>query len=301
MRAGATRWAGVRSTPFGVLPSNRKRRVSKGGFAVRGLKLVFGSILVAIAVPLATSSLASAAEPVPFGHACKAQNGVRFCPTETLEQRVPSFDGVPLDVDVTLPAEGTGPFPTIVMMHGWGGSKADFESSTPQGNGNTTFGYNNVFYAQHGFAVLNYSARGWGRSCGTPVSREGTPGCEKGWVHLADQRYEDRDSQYLLGLLADARITKPKVIGVTGISYGGGQSIELAYLKNRIRLTNGEFAPWTSAKGKAMEIAAAYPRWPWSDLVDALTPATAARSSASAPDGEAITSFGTPPLRSIEN
>ena len=179
---------------------------------------------------------------------------------------------MPLDVDVTLPAEGTGPFPTIVMMHGWGGSKADFESSTPQGNGNTTFDYNNVFYAQHGFAVLNYSARGWGRSCGTPESREGTPGCEKGWVHLADQRYEDRDSQYLLGLLADARITKPKVIGVTGISYGGGQSIELAYLKNRIRLTNGEFAPWTSAEGKAMEIAAAYPRWPWSDLVDALTP-----------------------------
>src|SRR5437763_4079651 len=76
------------------------------------------------------------AEPAPFGHACKAQNGVRFCPTETLEQRVPTWDGVPLDVDVTLPASGEGPFPTIVMMHGWGGSKTDFESSMPEGNGN---------------------------------------------------------------------------------------------------------------------------------------------------------------------
>ena len=66
---------------------------------------------------------ASAAEPAPFGHACTAQNGVRFCPTETLAQRVPSFDGVPLDVDVTLPATGTGPFPTIVMLHGWGGEQ----------------------------------------------------------------------------------------------------------------------------------------------------------------------------------
>ena len=76
------------------------------------------------------------AEPAPFGHACKAQNGVRFCPTETLGQRVASFDTVPLDADVTLPASGAGPFPTIVMMHGWGGNKGSFESSTPEGNGN---------------------------------------------------------------------------------------------------------------------------------------------------------------------
>jgi predicted acyl esterase len=220
---------------------------------------------------LATPSLA-AAEPAPFGHACKAQNGVRFCPTETLEQRVPSWDKVPLDVDVTLPASGEGPFPTIVMMHGWGGSKADFESSSPEGNGNDTFHYNNVYYAQQGFAVVNYSARGWGRSCGTAASRENTPGCEKGWVHLADQRYEARDTQYLLGLLADTNVSKPTRNGVTGISYGGGQSIELAYLKNRVRLPDGSFTEWKSAKGKKMSIAAAYPRWPWSDLVSALTP-----------------------------
>jgi len=239
----------------------RGRRFTR--MSASGLAIVCG-VLAAPAV--------AAAEPAPFGHACKAQNGVRFCPTEALAQRVPSFDGVPLDVDVTLPASGQGPFPTIVMMHGWGGSKSDFESSAPGGNGNTTFDYNNVFYAQHGFAVLNYSARGWGRSCGSAASREGTPGCEKGWVHLADQRYEARDTQYLLGLLADAKISRPKANGVTGISYGGGQSIELAYLKDRVRLTSGEFVPWASPGGKAMEIAAAYPRWPWSDLVDSLDP-----------------------------
>ena len=249
------------------------------------------SVLAAGLGLLALPSLASAA-PAPFGHACKAENGVRFCPTVEEGERVPTFDGVPLDVDVTLPATGEGPFPAIVMMHGWGGSKADFESSSPAGNGNTTFDYNNDYYAQQGYAVLNYSARGWGRSCGSAASRENTPGCEKGWVHLADQRYEAHDTQYLLGLLADAKLVKPGKIGVTGISYGGGQSIELAYLRNRVRLTNNEFVPWTSPKGKKMKITAAYPRWPWSDLVDSLTPNGRYLDTAIAKPNESFEPYG---------
>ena len=236
-----------------------------------------GMLLPALAAAmLALPGVAAAkakvvAEPAPFGHACKAQDGVRFCPTETLAQRVPTFDGVPLDADVTLPPTGNGPFPTIVMLHGWSGSKTSFEASTPEGDGNETYDYNNVYYAQHGYVVLNYSARGWGNSCGAVSSRE-APGCAEGWIRLADQRYEARDTQYLLGLLASEKLIKPRSIGVTGISYGGGQSIELADLKNRIRLPNGEFAPWKSPSGKQMEIKAAFPRWPWSDLVDALEP-----------------------------
>ena len=230
-------------------------------------------------------------EPAPFGHACSAQDGVRFCPTATLEERVPSFDGVPLDADVTLPASGSGPFPTIVMMHGWGGSKSDFESSSPAGDGNETFDYNNVYYAQHGFAVLNYSARGWGRSCGTQESRT-EPGCKEGWIRLADQRYEARDTQYLLGLLADEKLAKPKSIGVTGISYGGGQSIELAYLKNRVRLPDGEFEAWKSPAGRPMEVKAAFPRWPWSDLIDALQPNGRFLDGEVAPPGESYEPIG---------
>jgi dienelactone hydrolase len=244
-------------------------------------------LLTAAAAP----GSAAAAEPAPLGHACKAQDGVRFCPTETLEQRVPTFDSVPLDADVTLPAEGSGPWPTIVMMHGWGGSKADFEASSPAGDGNVTFDYNNVYFAQHGYAVLNYTARGFGRSCGSSESRT-EPGCKEGWIRLADQRYEARDSEYLLGLLADEKITKPTSIGVTGISYGGGQSIELAYLKNRVRLPNGEFTPWLSAAGKKMQIAAAFPRWPWSDLVDALTPNGHFLDSQVAPANQSFEPFG---------
>jgi predicted acyl esterase len=252
------------------------------------------SMIVAamLAVPgVAAASVSASTEAAPFGHACTAQDGVRFCPTETLAQRVPTFDGVPLDADVTLPASGTGPFPTIVMIHGWEGNKTSFESSSPGGDGNETFDYNNVYYAQHGYAVLNYSARGWGNSCGTPSSRE-SPGCAEGWIRLADQRYEARDTQFLLGLLADEKLVKPKSIGVTGISYGGGQSIELAELKNRIRMPDGSFAPWTSAKGKAMEVKAAFPRWPWSDLVDALVPNGRFVDNEIAPAGQSYEPFG---------
>jgi predicted acyl esterase len=237
---------------------------------VVGAAQILGSAL-AIAGGLLTSPGLASAELAPFGHTCKPQDGVRFCPTETLAQRVPSFDGVPLDVDVTLPPTGTGPFPTIVMLHGWGETKTSFESSTPEGDGNETYDYNNIYYAQHGYAVVNYSARGWGNSCGTLESREAA-GCSEGWIRLADQRYEARDTQYLLGLLVDEHIAKPNALGVTGISYGGGQSIELAYLKNQIRLPDGEFAPWTSPNGVKLEITAAFPRWPWSDLVAALEP-----------------------------
>jgi predicted acyl esterase len=248
--------------------------------------------LAAVAMAMAMPGMATAkAEPAPLGHACKAEKGVRFCPTETLAQRVPSFDAVPLDADVTLPPEGTGPFPTIVMIHGWGGDKTSFESSSPAGDGNQTFDYNNIYYAQQGYAVLTYSARGWGNSCGEVASRE-DPGCKEGWIRLADQRYEARDTQYLLGLLADEKITRPGAIGTTGISYGGGQSIELAYLKNQIRLPNGEFAPWTSPKGKKLHIAAAYPRWPWSDLVDALTPNGRFLDSEVAPFAQSYEPFG---------
>ncbi len=235
----------------------------------RGSRQAVG-VVVGLVMGLMGAAPALAAGPAPFSHPCTAQDGVRFCPTTTLAQRVPSFDGVPLDVDVTLPATGNGPFPTIVMLHGWGNDKTSFEASSPSGDGNETYDYNNVYYAQQGYAVVNYTARGWGNSCGTPSSR--TPDCAQGWIHLADQRYEARDTQYLLGLLVDQGITNRNKIGVTGVSYGGGQSIELAYLKNRIRLPDGSFAPWTSPKGKTLTITAAYPRWPWSDLVDALLP-----------------------------
>jgi predicted acyl esterase len=266
----------------------------------RGLRSRFAATAVAL-VSLALAASASAAPLAPFGHACIAENGVRFCPTTEAATRVPSFDGVPLDVDVTLPEKGAGPFPTIVMLHGFGGSKTDFETTSPAGpapeeagNGSTIYHYNNDFYAHRGYAVVNYTARGFGNSCGGGIGGDHSGACGAGYIRLADSRYEARDTQYLLGLLADEGVTKPRDIGVTGISYGGGQSMELAFLANKIRKPNGKLAPWRSPAGKKMEIAAAYPRWPWSDLVAALTPNGRFLDTAVAPAEQSLEPFGVP-------
>lgn len=253
--------------------------------------------VIALLAPAGASASASA----PFGHACLAENGVRFCPTTDLASRVPSFDGVPLDVDVTLPASGKGPFPTIVMLHGFGGDKTNFETTSPAGpapdeagNGSTIYRYNNNFFARRGYAVVNYSARGFGNSCGGGPGGDHAGACGPGYIRLADSRYEARDTQYLLGLLADEGVTKPRAIGVTGISYGGGQSMELAFLRDKIRRPNGKLAPWRSPAGKQMRIAAAYPRWPWSDLVSALVPNGRYLDTEIAPRNQSLEPFGVP-------
>src|SRR4051795_13574597 len=165
-----------------------------------------------------------------------------YCPTAADPARIPSFDGVPLDVDVFLPATGDGPFPTIAMLHGFAGSKADAEA------GGTASTSNASFYARRGYAVLVPTARGFGRSCGVPASR--TPDCARGWLHLADQRFEVRDVQQLLGLLVDQGVARPDALGATGTSYGGGQTLMLAMLRNRIVLPTGALAPWTSPAGR---------------------------------------------------
>jgi predicted acyl esterase len=275
-----------------------------------------GSRLVA-ATAVALAALvwappAPASSTAPFGHACIPENGVRFCPTADLASRVPSFDGTPLDVDVTLPASGKGPFPTIVMLHGFGGSKTDFETTSPAGPapdepgaGSTIYRYNNVFYAHRGYAVVNYTARGFGNSCGGGSTGDHAGPCAAGYIRLADSRYEARDTQYLLGLLADEGVVRPRDIGVTGISYGGGQSMELAFLRDKVRRPEGvvhsrvrnpgsSLVPWRSPDGKRMEIRAAYPRWPWSDLVSALIPNGRFLDTEVAPAEQSVEPFGVP-------
>jgi predicted acyl esterase len=221
------------------------------------------------ALSLTAGAAPAAAAPEPFGHACRDQDGVRFCPTPDDDHRVPTWDGIPLDVDVTLPATGDGPFPTIVMLHGFPGSKSNFEGvDDPSRPG--VFHYNNTYLASRGYAVVNYSARGFGRSCGIAASR--TANCAKGWTHLFDQRFEGRDTQYLLGLLVDQGIARAGALGVTGVSSGGVQSLELAYLRNRVRLRQGGFARWKSPRGLPLAITAAFSRWPGNDMLAALEP-----------------------------
>jgi X-Pro dipeptidyl-peptidase C-terminal non-catalytic domain/X-Pro dipeptidyl-peptidase (S15 family) len=191
--------------------------------------------------------------------------------------RVPSFDGTPLDTDLTLPDSASGPLPLMVMLHGWGLSKTDFEASGLAGNGTNTWHWNNVWFAARGYAVLTYTARGFHRSCGkdpaTGYSYASDPACQgrASWTHLADRRWEIHDTQYLAGLLVDAGVAGPSRVVVTGDSYGGGQSWLLALGQDKVMLPGGRLVPWTSPAGVPVRLAAAVPQFSWTDLAQALT------------------------------
>lgn len=205
---------------------------------------------------------------------CVTKSGLREChggehgPGQP-DFRFRSFDGTPLDVYVTLPRAGRPPtrgFPLIVQNHGWG--------DPPTGPGDHQYGGPSaVEWAKSGYAVLQFAARGWGDSCGKVASRlANVAACVNGYLHLDDYRYEARDVQYAVGLLVDEGFADPDRIGVMGESYGGGVSLELATLKDRVMATDGSLHRWRSPQGTPIHIAAAAPFATWSDLVYSLAP-----------------------------
>jgi predicted acyl esterase len=182
-----------------------------------------------------------------------AENGQTTC-----SGLAATFDGTTIDVNLVLPA-GDGPVPVLGIYHGWGGSKV--------GTGSLKG------WADRGYAAFSMSDRGWGDSCGGQSQTRVTGNCTNGYNHLLDTRYEVRDAQTLIGQLADEGLIDPQRVGAAGGSYGGGMSMALAALKDRTMLPDGRLIPWTSPKrGLPMELAAATPEIPWTDLSYALQP-----------------------------
>jgi hypothetical protein len=243
--------------------------------------LLATAVLLGGAVATASSAAPGSGSegPRPFGLACHRTEGVRYCPGD-LDHRVATFDGVPLDVNVVLPpapARGRdGGYPLVVELHGWAGSKLGLDDDAggfnePRG-GQYAFLPTPRSLAAAGFAVLTYSSRGFGDSCGSPASRA-TPGCEQGWTHLSDARYEAHDTQHLAGLLADSGLVDAQRIGVIGSSYGGLQALELSTLGDRTVLPSGKYVPWRSPKRHLpMHLASVTALDTASSLVDALVP-----------------------------
>jgi hypothetical protein len=114
------------------------------------------------------------------------------------------------------------------------------------------------------------SDRGFGKSCNKDQLL--VPGCGDGYIRLMDTRYEVRDAQLFAGRLVDEGLVDPAAIGATGGSYGGGMSMALAALRDRVMMPNGSLVPWTSPDGTPMQIAAAAPEIPWTDMANALMP-----------------------------
>jgi hypothetical protein len=195
------------------------------------------------------------------------QAGVRQC-----SGIVHSFDGAPIDVNVTLPPEPRsgrdGNYPLVGMFHGWGGSKLGLSDTAP--------------WAKRGYAVFTMSDRGWGDSCGGQSKTRITEAqacAQHGYNHLMDTRYEVRDAQTFMAQLADQKTGKRTTlvdrrhIGAMGGSYGGGMSMALAALKDRVMLPGGTYVPWrTPRTHRRISLAAAAPEIPWTDLANALMP-----------------------------
>ena len=233
---------------------------------VRKLGVLIGTLAAFAFAPAAHADIDSVFKDGETPEACAAKaDGIRVCQgvTET-------FDGATnIDVNVILPpaSQGDGPFPAIGWFHGWGFTKFGVDA-----DGNAEGRAKD--WASRGYAVFSMSDRGWGNSCSNFDSQRLTDplGCARGYNHLMDTRYEVRDAQYLLAELAEEGRVIPDKIGVNGGSYGGGISMALAALRNRIMDTNGTLKPWVSDDGKQMEVAVAVPEAGWSDLAYALMP-----------------------------
>ncbi|WP_375431201.1 alpha/beta fold hydrolase [uncultured Friedmanniella sp.] len=145
--------------------------------------------------------------PLPTAAAAETVNEQSFTVAGT-----PESDGRPVTLDVSLlTTDPAAARPAIVLAHGFGGTKND---SLPVGRE----------LAQAGYAVITYTARGFGASGGR--------------IHLDAPAYEGADAIKLV----DFAVTRPEilivdgdpVIGFAGASYGGAISLVAAALDPRI-------------------------------------------------------------------
>src|SRR5438045_3714045 len=107
------------------------------------------------ATPLAAAPAAATA--LPANATCGTYGGVHVCTAQ-----VPSFDGTPLDVDLSFPSPGSGSsHPLMVLLHGFGNDKHEWESTTDAADNGDKWHWNSHWFATHGFYVLAYTARGF--------------------------------------------------------------------------------------------------------------------------------------------
>jgi ABC-2 type transport system ATP-binding protein len=178
------------------LPRIRRPRLTRR-------RVIVGSVVVA----LVAAAVAWAAWP---------QNK----PYRTLDLRLTVGTGpngnqpVDLDLRYFVPdgASASRKVPAVLLAHGFGGTKDSTRADAED-------------LASHGYAVLTYTAQGFGTSTGQ--------------IHLDSPDYEVRDAQRLLDWLA----ARPEIrtdgpgdprVGVVGGSYGGGLALLLAAQDTRV-------------------------------------------------------------------
>src|SRR5438067_8457567 len=101
---------------------------------------------------------ASVLAPLPTGFACSQASAAAPI---VCSGKIPSWDGVPLDTDLTLPPGPVIPRPLLVMLHGYANDKTEWESASASSSNPDKDHYNTASFASRGYAVLTYTARGF--------------------------------------------------------------------------------------------------------------------------------------------
>ncbi|MGW7263024.1 alpha/beta fold hydrolase [Streptomyces sp. NPDC054842] len=144
-------------------------------------------------------------------------------PVHRADRAMAVGDGV--KINTSYFTAGTGRRPAVLLAHGFGGSKADVREQAEQ-------------LARDGYAVLTWSARGFGGSTGK--------------IGLNDPKGEVADVSRLIDWLAE----RPEVeldakgdprVGLSGASYGGAVSLLAAGHDRRVDAIAPEITYWNLA------------------------------------------------------
>jgi ABC-2 type transport system ATP-binding protein len=145
-------------------------------------------------------------------------------PVHRTDRMMTMADGVRLDTSY-FTSSAAGRRPAVLLAHGFGGSKDDMRQQAED-------------LARDGYAVLTWSARGFGRSTGR--------------IGLNDPKYEVADVSRLIDWLAgqpQVRLDKPgdPRVGVAGGSYGGAISLLAAGYDHRVDAIAPAITYWNLA------------------------------------------------------
>ncbi|MGW2287898.1 CocE/NonD family hydrolase [Streptomyces phaeochromogenes] len=140
------------------------------------------------------------------------------------DQLISTGDGVRIDTSY-FTGDASGRRPAVLLAHGFGGSKKDLRTQAED-------------LARDGYAVLTWSARGFGRS--------------NGKIGLNDPKGEVADASKLIDWLAERpevqldRTGDPRV-GMAGASYGGAVSLLTAGTDDRVDAIAPAITYWNLA------------------------------------------------------
>ncbi|MFI1651441.1 alpha/beta fold hydrolase [Streptomyces avidinii] len=173
-------------------------------------RLLAGAAALAVVAGAGTWTAASASDDAPPVHRA---------------DQVLSMPGAGIDTSYFTAGGGAEKRPAVLLGHGFGGSKDDVREQAER-------------LARDGYAVLTWSARGFGRS--------------EGRIGLNDPEYEVKDVSRLIDWLA----ARPEVkldaagdprVGVSGASYGGAVSLLVAGHDRRVDAIAPEITYWNLA------------------------------------------------------